>query len=438
MIIILLLAIILYIVRKRVFAYVLFFFFITQGFKFLPPEVFYLFGGLINKGLDYALIFLLIILFIERQNIIPFVKEDKVAKLILIFLLYLTLLNIFNFFINNDTLKEIIRTSRQFYLLLIYFPFRLLRYDEVNKIFDILFRIVTIQCMVYIVQFFTKQQLMYGSEYKGYVISSSEEYIRFYNNPDYLVFFFYYLLFSRFFSGVKKAVYLSIYIMNIILPLARFFIFVNLLIASTMYLYINNKFRLMKLVFIILLFFGVFSNPLIEDRIESGSTFEDIQLILSGNYYAYTSGNYTFSFRIAHLMERWNYLINSPINLLFGVGMVTEDSPRINRFNFLIGPYNPEENRIYLLDMGDIAWSPLLLRLGMIGTLMICLLYFKILLDFKKNLTDRLAVVGFTNVLFLFLNSFMTNAFYLTISWLPIFLLYSTIVNSSFSGIKEK
>lgn len=84
------------------------------------------------------------------------------------------------------------------------------------------------------------------------------------------------------------------------------------------------------------------------------------------------SGSGTMTFRIAMLYERFNYLLENPRYMAFGVGTIHEDSPKCaERFDFLLGTKNEGRlNGRCMIESGDIAWAPILLRYGIVGLLL--------------------------------------------------------------------
>lgn len=112
----------------------------------------------------------------------------------------------------------------------------------------------------------------------------------------------------------------------------------------------------------------------------SASSHSDFQNIISGEFLNpennLNAANGTFAFRISMCVERFYYLIDNPRYLLLGTGAIHEGSPK-NRFNFYLGTHNQMYDRC-MIESGDITWVPIVLRYGIIGTLLY--LYFFILL----------------------------------------------------------
>lgn len=111
----------------------------------------------------------------------------------------------------------------------------------------------------------------------------------------------------------------------------------------------------------------------LQERLESGVA--DFVNAISGGYeMANVQDN--LSFRLAHLLERLLYVFTTPERFAFGAGMLTEESPEAGQLGFIVG-YKDESGTILQVNMGDIAWSTLILRFGVIGTLLFLALYMR-------------------------------------------------------------
>ena len=88
----------------------------------------------------------------------------------------------------------------------------------------------------------------------------------------------------------------------------------------------------------------------------------------------------TLLFRFAHFYERFIETTETSIGSVFGVGFMSEGSKyTYNNFNFIVGLSDEKTNEIVQLDTSDIAWSLLILRYGIVGSiifLFMCILLF--------------------------------------------------------------
>lgn len=83
-----------------------------------------------------------------------------------------------------------------------------------------------------------------------------------------------------------------------------------------------------------------------------------------------------FIYRINHFNERLNYVTENPMRSIRGLGFVQERNYHGHRFKY--GQSNFMGSKA-MLDTGDIAWSLLIIRLGLLGILAYLLMYAKCL-----------------------------------------------------------
>lgn len=112
----------------------------------------------------------------------------------------------------------------------------------------------------------------------------------------------------------------------------------------------------------------------------------------------------TFSMRILLLYERMDYINEKPQRMVFGIGSIQDkDFPR-NFFKIglkLTWNASPQQ-----LDTGDIAWAPLFLRFGYVGTaIFVIFFYFQLIKIFwmrrKNKLFFSAAVYLLLNLIFI-------------------------------------
>lgn len=74
------------------------------------------------------------------------------------------------------------------------------------------------------------------------------------------------------------------------------------------------------------------------------------------------------------------------IGSIFGLGFMAEGSKYTdNNFNFIIGLSDKTTDEIIQVDTSDIAWSLLILRYGILGTLMLLILYTYLIFSMVKD-----------------------------------------------------
>jgi hypothetical protein len=104
-----------------------------------------------------------------------------------------------------------------------------------------------------------------------------------------------------------------------------------------------------------------------------------------------------FSYRINHFSERLDYVLDDPVRSMRGLGYVQERN--YHGFRFKYGQTNILGGKA-MLDTGDIAWSLLILRLGLLGICVYLVMYSKCLRElWRDHDRDRLVTVYFAYAL---------------------------------------
>ena len=132
-------------------------------------------------------------------------------------------------------------------------------------------------------------------------------------------------------------------------------------------------------------------------------TYRDIQNVLAGNIDEELDidldelSDGTFTFRMAHLFERCQYLNERPEAMILGAGLIPEDSKKVDDlFDFRVGLLEELTDTSVQLDTGDISYSLLFIRLGYVGTFIYLLIYFYFFYFFfknRKNVYSRISIM---------------------------------------------
>ena len=155
----------------------------------------------------------------------------------------------------------------------------------------------------------------------------------------------------------------------------------------------------------LLIYFASFAFPSLHERFNDA--FQEMAGFEQSSKNMDVEGNTTF--RLFMLTERYEYLKTSPQKYLFGIGNVIEqDFPTI----FAIGGFDREMQRPTQLDTGDISWSSIILRTGMIGLIIYMFIVFsfvfykyhckndRLITALKAYLLATLIVVSFASAIF--------------------------------------
>jgi len=394
----LILSIILYIIGNRISSTLIFFFFLFNGFQFIPEVLFDTHVG-ISKSIDFAFVYIVVLFiygFIKYNDYIP---ANRISKLIAIYLSFIIISIGVSILYYNINIVDIIRTARSYFLVLSYFILRRLTKEESDKLLKILFSIVLFQCCLFIIQAFTDIELLTGGGSGGHfgIIT------RYYNLPLMLYFFVFYAIFNNPYKGGLKTFSTIILSITMFLPLHRSLMMAFIItVFIGIYIRIGRIKKIMKYIPILLIaiipfFFFTAKN-------DGGRTITDIKNVLNGEFIDIDDDfimdeESTFMFRMAHFFERYMDVTDTKMGIIFGAGLMTEDSEYTNKhFDYQIGLISEETGHLIQLDTSDIAWSNFIIRYGVIGTFIYLFFYFGIMTLFIK---ERMKLCGLINTLYM-------------------------------------
>lgn len=405
----LILGIVLYFTDKRVFSVLIFFFFLSNGFQLVPESLFETNLGF-SKPSDFAVLYVLTLFVCGLIKYKDFIVKSSVVTAIWIFLLFVLISVGVSKLILNVGWHDILRTVRLYFLVLGYFSLRRLSYDEINKVFKYLFIIVLSTCVLYVIQGFTGKPLLIGENWTGTfgVIN------RYYNIPILYYFFFFYAFFSNPLGKTLRCISYVIFILVAVFSLHR-----GLMISLFIIVFIGIFIREggLKGIFKYLIIGGICFAPILDTVLDrfSDSTANDINSVMEGAFKEYgeeMSVDGTFLFRVALFYERYEYVIESPLRMVFGVGFMTEDSALTGKlFDFKIG-LTDKQDQVVQLDTSDAAWVNFILRLGFVGTILYLLIYFTLARSFFKARHIPLMLVSFLYILLLSFTSATSSSLY--------------------------
>lgn len=346
-------------------------FFFSSGFQLVPPAAFDTTIGL-NKAPDFGILALVIVLWFNRRKYFAGWKKDRLLRIMFVFLFFVAVAALHSYFVLNIGLASVIRSSRYFLILLLYLEFRLFTADQFRQLVKYLMTLTLFQSVVFLLQFAIGIQLLntglYESELKEVQIGGLN-FPRFYSFPLLGPFFFFEAM-SHFGMRLDRFLTIGLLAAPLILPMHRSWIFA--LLACTVIVLLRSRVQLKTVIGVGTLLIVPVAITL-QERLKSGVI--DLVNTLSGGY-DMTNFQDTLSFRIAHALERLLYVLGSPETFVFGAGMLTEDSPQASLLDFLVG-YKDEIGGVLQVNMGDIAWSLLFLRLGIVGTMLFLALYLR-------------------------------------------------------------
>jgi hypothetical protein len=399
----------LYVWNYKIPALLFFFFFLTSGFNLVPEEMTE--SMFFSKGMDYAIIMLFAIVVIDAFCIKGYLKLDRLLYLYLLFCVFLAGCIFYNKFVIGVGWTEIIRTCRYHFLWVACFVFRNLPKVQMERLLKYLFLVTVICSVLFILQIFLNEMIL-NEGAKSTADLFGMKIPRFYNQPDMLHFFVFMAIYCNPFKGAVKYVTTAILVVALLGAFHRSLIGSFMVAAALGYIIQLPRLRRITILTVASVFL-VFLITFAGYKFIHSRTYIDIQHVMSGNVIdteidIEDMQNSTFTFRIMHLLERNQYLLENPAAMVTGAGLMAEDS-RLTRsmFDFDIGLSEELSGETVQLDTGDISYSVLLLRYGYLGTFLNLVLFIYLMVFFYKK---RETGYGLASFLFLVM-SFGTSFF---------------------------
>lgn len=282
-------------------------------------------------------------------------------------LIYMILTVAIDFIIHGIDLWSVLRTSRHWIFLLTFVPISSLPVEVLKKSVFNLFIVSMLVTGIIVVEQYTGLHYFtvthsiseMGSEgFRGAIPTTFAV----------LVIFMLYNGYKAF--GVKqKYGYLGVVMLTVLKSAIRSqFLGIAAGVVISAYFTSKNKFAsIAKVAVLALALIGaLYATPVLRNRIFEA---EEVKSGISED-----SGG-TFAFRVNLITERFEYLSNNPIELLFGVGSVANEDFKGHTF-FL--------NTLAPFDSGDTCWVGILCRMGLIGTIMLIILVIKYISFFSR------------------------------------------------------
>ncbi|MCL1938894.1 MAG: hypothetical protein FWF52_10930 [Candidatus Azobacteroides sp.] len=429
-VVIVIFAIGLYIYGQKAWTWIIFFFFLTSGFNLIPEELTDI--GIISKGSDFAFLILIGIIIIDVFCVKNYLKRDRFIMLLLLFGMVLGACIVWSKWIIGLTWSEIIRCCRYQFFWIAYLAFRNMEKGQLESLLKYLFNITVFISVLYLAQIIYQQTILNEvgitwANLFGIRIP------RYYNQPDLIQFCTFMAVFNNPYRGMWRVATTTLLIMALLGAFHRSmqgFFLLSLLIGFILKLPHVRKIQFLSLLSIALLGGFLFAGS----RLMNSRTFIDLQRISKGLYadvdvfaledYFYES---TFTFRLAVLYERNQYLWDNPKKLLLGAGLIPEDSPMANTFNFKVGLLDDITGRAVQIDCGDISYSSMIFRLGYLGTAMYLMLLIYLSVYFYKKHNHKYGLVTFLFGIMSFGVSFFSSNLLLPATYLLPLITYCII-----------
>ncbi|MDR1527392.1 MAG: hypothetical protein LBS46_06965 [Dysgonamonadaceae bacterium] len=422
-------AIVLYILGYKVPAFLFFFFFLTSGFNLIPEEITQF--AFISKGSDYAFLILVGIIFIDILCVKNYIARDDFTKYLIVFGLFLCICILYNKFVIQLGWTDIIRTCRYQFFWIAYFVFRSMDHKQLERLLKYLFDITVIISVIYLLQIVLNETFL-NKNTLSHVKIFGLKIPRYYNQPEMLQFFTILAIYNNPHKGILKIITRLILILALLGAFHRNLIgafFLVICIAYAFKMTRKQKIYLLPVVgFLMLFVISVAGIKFMRLR-----TFEDLQYIVSGDLANIDDIDLeklqtsSFSFRMAILIERNQYLWEHPKTLLLGAGLIHEDSPQAQQFDFKIGLLDEITGNPTQIDSGDISYSSMTFRLGYIGVALYLLILIYLAVFFYKKRNNKYGLVSFLFLIMSFVVSFFSSNLLIPTTYIVPLISYSLI-----------
>lgn len=379
----------------------IFFLFLTNGFQVVPVQ-FLTAGAPVDKGTDFALLLTLLVTVTHFRRIKQLMVHFKILRWCLAMLGFIILEVFYSLFVMDYALVNVIQVFRPYLFLLSFMLFVFVPKETLERLFHTLAIITVCQAVLYLLQIVTKQTILlsaFGNEEVNITLTSG--YSRYYNIPSYLtpvLCYFLYVYRSR--LNVIHYLIILILFSAVVGPLHRSYI-LAIIAALSIYIFISQSrsnriflFAVLGIGVYLISFIGVVSKRMDE-------TLADLQTTMGTRLSLQTIDTYqnTSLFRAAHLIERLEYIVKQPERIIFGIGLISDNTPQAAKLPFQIGLISERTGQISKVDTGDLVWSFVVLNLGIFGSLLFAVFHIVFLVFFFKNIQLSFAKIGFLTVL---------------------------------------
>jgi len=428
-IIIAIFAIVMYIRGYKIPAFVMFFFFLTSGFNLISEDLMDI--KIINKGSDFAFLILFGIILIDSFCVKDYLKRDRFTILLFVSSIVLIACIVWSKWIIGLAWSEIIRSCRYQFFWIAYFVFRNMKKEQLEILLKILFNITVFLSVLFLAQIILDQTILNEMD-KNRITLYGIRIPRYYNHPDLIQFCTLLAVFHNPHKGTWRIVTTTILIMALLgafhRSLAGFFLLAALIG------FILKLPHLRKIQFLTLLLIVLFGSILFAGkRFMDSRTFSDLQYIRKGMYTEVEDLDIeefqksTFTFRLAILYERNQYLLDNPKKIWLGGGLMAENSPQTKMLDFKIGLIDKMTGRAVQVDCGDISYPSMIFRMGYLGTASYLTLLIYLAVYFYKKHKNKYGLVGFLFMILSFSVSFFSGNLLLPATYLLPLITYSIV-----------
>ncbi|ANE49623.1 hypothetical protein [Flavisolibacter tropicus] len=395
---------------NRFISIVLLFALLTGGFQLVPLNYMVISSIGVTKCYDWVLLFVGAMLLLQPQVFLNTLVW-KSFKMMSIYGVILIILLVYSIFVQNVEPAVSVRVFRNLLYFLPIVLFVQLPQEEIAKVFKILIFITAFVSLVYCLQQVFHKTLLNGitSDFMG--VSGEKD--RYYNLPVYVYPVIFFLFFKDNFLQIRFRYILLLMCCSAVLLSQHRNLLLAIVVCYFLHFLFSNRVSIIAILGFSILSAGFlyFADSLWNNRFSKG--LEDISqtsfAITPAAFYEIDLTNITTTeFRQYLFQERLNYILKENGKTLLGAGLITDDSRKAASLNFNIGMDDGYGN-VSQVASSDIAWSSMILQMGVAGTLVFILFHISFLKDFFKEREDGIMQVGALYIIALFITSFFSN-----------------------------
>jgi hypothetical protein len=354
------------------------FFLITNGAQILPAESL-TWPFPIEKPYDYALVLMFALAVESGLQSGKIRVNDSVGAVATIFLCFLAVSAAYGIFADLNTSKNTLQVGRSYCGIVAIFAVR--RYSR--RQFEALFLAIVATtiglCFLYLLQPLYGAELINSRTGSGEVVMKMEDAgARFYNTPIFLpVSIFLLVCYWRSIDApFLKPISLLILVAALLVSQHRGYA-LGILFSVVVVSGIRGgaKGWVLLAVAAVVAITAVQISEVLRNRLSDGfvDLVETIDLVgVEDDQVVYKN---TTLFRITHFSERLDLILDSTRTIIFGVGLMSDNSPNAYLLPLRFGLVSDGSREIIKIDTADITWSLVILQLGVVGTAILTYLY---------------------------------------------------------------
>ncbi|GAB3895557.1 hypothetical protein [Spirosoma agri] len=375
----------------------IFFGLITNGFQLIPASIL-MAASPVDKLTDLALLYIVVLLFYRFDTLQNVIRREGVFKWVAAFVIFVLADAFYSCVVLDYSFSGVLKVLRANLFLLSFGVFFIVPTHVLIRVMRTVCAITVVLCVIFLIQIPLKTSFLAAQAAGSEAITHDIEgfgFTRFYNTPVYLTpVFFYYLFVHQFRSKMMQVSVVGILVLTVVAPMHRSYI-ITLFFVIVLYVLVTqrNK-RTMYLSAISVVAYLVSLIDVVSYRINEA--FTDLGRTLSGSMVLgqMDYSDNTLTFRIAHLLERFQYIMSLPLGWLFGIGLLGEDTKQANKLPFEVGIFQERYDRVAQIETGDIPWSMLLLQVGLVGAIFYTIVLVMLAKHFYKRKATLYSVAG--------------------------------------------